>query len=118
VAKGPIIGVLRILAPPLVTEESVRTLLVVVGTLARIAGVHGTKAEGGLELSGLPDPLLRGHKAQWRPAEGEGGQVLLANERLALGGESVEVRKGGGPNQPIRLRAGGTHQVESIQRTS
>src|ERR1700691_3118524 len=101
----------RILPSPLVAQIAVGTFFVVVWALVRIRGVHGTETESGLQLARLPDPLLGGHEAERRPADGEGSQVLLANQELTVRGEPVEEGESGGPDQPVGLRIVVGHRV-------
>jgi hypothetical protein len=110
-----IVAVVRVLAPPLVAEESVWAFFVVVGAMVRIPGVDGTKAQCCRELPGLPDSLLSGHEANRGSIERKGGQVLLPDEWLTVGSKSIEEGEGGGSDQPIDFGVREGHRVESIQ---
>ncbi len=77
--------------------------------MVRIPGVDGTKAQCSSELPGLPDSLLCCHEAKRGPVEGEEGQIFLSNERLTVGGNSVEESERGCPNRPIDLGVGDNH---------
>jgi hypothetical protein len=81
-------------ASPFVSKVSVEPDLVLVGGLARIAGVDGADAQRRLEGPRFPDALLRCHEPERESAEREGGYVGLANRCQAGLRLPIEIREG------------------------